>query len=549
MPETSILTAFAVIFPLGVLTILCAFHFLLFLSYREEKYNLYFMFLALSLAVNNATSGIPTLMNFSSETQEWFKFCFRISTTLSGLTTLLAVYAPLREKIPVVFYRVMLPVLFASFLNALFPQQWSPIISFFVVCFLIGEISRTAYQALSRSLTGAYIIGFGTLSFVCISLFYWLTALLNVRLNAIETVFFTLSDMLIMPVTMALWTSVRFASTYRALERQTVEIRTLSEAMIEKEQVQRELIEQQNYELERLVNERTSQLQEKMNLLASANEEIQRQIEVQTQQSAEIHFANARLQEQNERLNLLNQEKNELLGIVAHDLKNPLGNIMMLTEMVRGTTVELDEERKNEAVWQILLTSQKMHRLIENLLDINKIEQGNLNMQLVILDFAAKIRLIADDFSAQAYKKNIAIDIRLPERAPILADSVAIGQVIENIISNAVKYTFPGKNICILLEEHVIHTTSAQENSKTIYRLIVEDEGPGLPDEEIPLLFGKFVRLSAQPTAGEHSTGLGLSIVKRLVEVMDGRVWCESTLGVGSRFIIELPKADEGETT
>lgn len=543
MPETSVLTAFAVIFPLGVLTILSAFHFLLFLSYREEKYNLYFMFLALTLAVNDATSGIPTLISLSSETQGWFKFCFRLSATLSGLTTLLAVYAPLQEKIPLVFYRLMLPVLSVSLLNALFPNQWSPIISFVIVSFLIVEICRIAYQALSRSLIGAYIIGFGTLSFVCISLFYWLTILLNVRLNAIETVFFTLSDMLIMPVTMALWTSVRFASTYHALEHQAIEIRTLSEAMIENELVQRELIEQQNYELERLVNERTAQLQEKMNLLASANEEIQRQVEIQAQQSAEIQFANARLQEQNERLNTLNQEKNELLGVVAHDLKNPLGNIMMLTEMVRGTTVELDEERKNEAVAQILLTSKKMHRLIENLLDINKIEQGNVSMQLIILDFAAKIRLVTDDFSTQAFQKNISIETQLPESAMIRADSVAIGQVIENIVSNAVKYTFPGKKVCISLQEFsALHPTTDEFNDIK-YRFIVEDEGPGLPKEELPLLFGKFVRLSAQPTAGEHSTGLGLSIVKRLVEAMNGRVWCESTLGIGSRFIVEFAKA------
>jgi signal transduction histidine kinase len=81
--------------------------------------------------------------------------------------------------------------------------------------------------------------------------------------------------------------------------------------------------------------------------------------------------------------------------------------------------------------------------------------------------------------------------------------------------------------------------------SSSFVRIEVQDEGPGISDEDMKRLFGKFARLSAQPTGGEHSTGLGLSIVKKMVEAMHGHVWCESELGAGARFIVELPKAEQ----
>ena len=103
-------------------------------------------------------------------------------------------------------------------------------------------------------------------------------------------------------------------------------------------------------------------------------------------------------------------------------------------------------------------------------------------------------------------------------------------QVLENLVSNAVKYSPPGKNIFVRLKRHA-----------EAVRVEVQDEGPGLSAEDQKKLFGKFARLSAKPTGGEHSTGLGLSIVKKMVEAMNGRVWCESELGRGATFIVEFP--------
>ena len=110
-------------------------------------------------------------------------------------------------------------------------------------------------------------------------------------------------------------------------------------------------------------------------------------------------------------------------------------------------------------------------------------------------------------------------------------------QVIENLVSNAVKYSPPGKAIRV----HVHRDTA-------LARCEVQDEGPGLSESDKARLFGTFARLSALPTGGEQSTGLGLSIVKKLVESMKGRVWCESELGKGATFIIEFPDASMMKT-
>jgi signal transduction histidine kinase len=112
----------------------------------------------------------------------------------------------------------------------------------------------------------------------------------------------------------------------------------------------------------------------------------------------------------------------------------------------------------------------------------------------------------------------------------VFADRQAVVQILDNLISNAVKYSPYGKQVFL----RVLSTTQ-------LVRVEVQDEGEGISEEDMTKLFGKFTRLSARPTGGEHSTGLGLSIVKKMVEAMRGRVWCESVSGQGATFIVELP--------
>lgn len=543
LPQADTITLIAAIFPLGVLMMLGAFHLLLFLSYKRERNNLFFVILCLTLVLNSLSMMLPSIAVLKTEQIGLVNVLFRLSTTASGLTLMLAVYSTLYRGIPQKFYALILPLMALSLANAVFPSILSKWISLVVVTVLLTEVARTAWSAIKGRQEGAWILGAGALLFIGLSLYYWLTVLLRSNLTPIETAFFTLGDMLIMPVTLALWTAKRFAATHKNLERQTEEVRILSAAMLKQEQEKRENIERRKYELEQLVEERTVELQEQMDLLRSANEEIQRQVEIQTEQSAKIQLANTQLQEQNVRLHDLNQEKNEFLSIAAHDLKNPLSNIMMLTEMLRQPNMIQEEDKRVEAFELVISATRRMMTLIVNLLDINKIEQGNFSLSIISIDIASKARIMTDSCQTQAEKKNIRIECSAPAEAYIRADAVALSQIMDNLLSNALKYSPRGGFVRVRVEK----SDTDGEGNSSAYIFSVQDEGQGLTEEDKTKLFGKFARLSAQPTDGEHSTGLGLSIVKRMVDAMQGRVWCESEAGKGATFFVELPAASSVE--
>ncbi len=271
--------------------------------------------------------------------------------------------------------------------------------------------------------------------------------------------------------------------------------------------------------------------------LATANDEISRQNAVLSSQAVEIELANSQLQElnvvletQNARLQELNTEKNELMGIVAHDLKNPLNTILNLAFILREYASQLSASDKEQHLESIIRTSERMFELIKNLLESNAVESGNVNVEAEEVDVALLAQQSIDSYAQAASVKHIALHYEGEPSAIAFADANICGQVLDNLISNAVKFSPHGKPIVV----RVLNT------AETV-RVEVRDEGPGISEEDMKKLFGKFARLSAQPTGGEHSTGLGLSIVKKLVEAMHGRVWCESELGKGATFIVELP--------
>jgi signal transduction histidine kinase len=271
-----------------------------------------------------------------------------------------------------------------------------------------------------------------------------------------------------------------------------------------------------------------------------ANAEILRQQRILEDQSTEIEMTNTTLQEQNKELEALNTEKIELMGIVAHDLKNPIGAVRGLAELVESDAVEGNDLR--EAVRQIILTSDRMLALVTNILDSNRLELGGMKFSIVEFDILPVIEATCWQYTQAAESKQITIHF-LPEipSALVLADEQAVMQIMDNLLSNAVKYSPPGKNIFIRITNGTVETASKQVPQASSIRLAVQDEGPGLSDDDKTKLFSKFARLSARPTGGEHSTGLGLSIVKKMVEALNGRVWCESELGKGAIFIVELP--------
>ena len=250
---------------------------------------------------------------------------------------------------------------------------------------------------------------------------------------------------------------------------------------------------------------------------------------------AETESTRAEITQLNKHLVELDNEKNEFLGIVAHDLKNPLSGIRMLAKVLHDEHAIISKEEIQELSNDILNSAGRMFELITNLLDINAIERGAIKVYLCDFDFAMIVKALCDNYLQRAQAKDIVLHFEAAEGLHYtFADQNATIQVLDNLISNAVKYSPHNKNVWV--------RCSMSGNNRV--RCEVKDEGPGLTEEDKAKLFGKFARLSAQPTGGEHSTGLGLSIVKKMAEAMGGTVWCESEYGHGASFFVELPAAE-----
>jgi signal transduction histidine kinase len=242
----------------------------------------------------------------------------------------------------------------------------------------------------------------------------------------------------------------------------------------------------------------------------------------------QLHEALENLEESNRQLTVLNNEKTEFLGIAAHDLKNPLSTIIMGAQIIKtpASTAQIHRAADN-----IVDAGQRMRDLISNLLDANAIEQGRYATKLERCDLQALAEKSLENNRAHAARKEIALEIPTDGESPARADADATVQILDNLISNAIKYSPPKSTVRI--------RTFSEAGRAGV---AVSDEGPGISEADRKKMFGKFTRLSARPTGGESSNGLGLSIVKRLAETMSGSVECESELGAGSTFILRLPQ-------
>lgn len=272
-----------------------------------------------------------------------------------------------------------------------------------------------------------------------------------------------------------------------------------------------------------------------------------------TERTAEISTGHDEILRQNDVLMQLNIEKNEFLGIAAHDLKNPLTSIILSASIIQQYQTRMTVPEINDQMDHILITAKRMQETILNLLDINAIESGRFTFSPIAMNVVEVVNDVVEGYYLRAKDKEISLHFNHDsDEIMTMCDRNALMQVLENLISNAIKYSPPGKNVYV----NVLSSHSDQDSelfrrerdalvrlpmAEKHVRIEFQDEGPGLSEEDKTQLFQKFAKLSAKPTGGEHSTGLGLSIVKKIIEAMHGQVWCESELEHGATFIVELP--------
>lgn len=220
----------------------------------------------------------------------------------------------------------------------------------------------------------------------------------------------------------------------------------------------------------------------------------------------------------------------EFISVLAHELKAPLNSIDGYLQIVKGKTAGDDPEAYERIIDRCIVRLDGMRKLIYDLLDLTRIESGSKRRDLVSLDLVALTRNSIETVLPDAQSRGIEIELSGPETLEYTADQSEIEILLNNLISNAVKYNRDDGHVWVRWAQ-----------SPQGYRIEVQDTGIGMSEAESARLFKEFVRIKNRKTTGILGSGLGLSTVKKLVELYGGQVGLESTPDVGSTFFIDLP--------
>lgn len=235
-------------------------------------------------------------------------------------------------------------------------------------------------------------------------------------------------------------------------------------------------------------------------------------------------------------LERINKLKNQMMGMAAHDLRNPLTVILNYADFLISDHLHeqaIFNKDQFQLIQEIKGSSEYMVKIIEDMLDTSVFESGSINLKKTRSDLVEIIKEAVSLSRTPANKKNISITTHLPDSSVNKdIDSHKVQQVLDNLLSNAIKYSNLNTEIEVGIEQ------SGNAEGVTIF---VKDQGQGIPEDEINMLFEPFSKVSVKSTAGEKSTGLGLAIVKKIVEAHGGRIEVESEVGVGSTFAVKLP--------
>lgn len=249
-----------------------------------------------------------------------------------------------------------------------------------------------------------------------------------------------------------------------------------------------------------------------------------------SQQALEIQQQNQSLSHQNQLLQKVNEEKQQIIGVVSHDLKGPFNRIFALIQLLHLTGQEMSENQK-EYIGKIHQIAVDGLNMVSNLLDVRKLDDQVIELSTEPVAIAPFVTSFVKNYHSLAEKKKIKLLFDSTSSATVTADRLLLSRILDNLLSNAIKFSPPDKKVTVMIEE-----------TKNFVNLSVLDEGPGIDEEDQKKLYTKFQRLASRPTGGESSTGIGLSIVKTLVEKMGGLIRYEGGPGKGSKFTIALPK-------
>lgn len=264
-------------------------------------------------------------------------------------------------------------------------------------------------------------------------------------------------------------------------------------------------------------------------LSAGADDYVTKPFDIQ-ELGARVNTA-LRLKQAQDELKELNELKNQFLGMASHDIKSPVSRIEMTVQKILKEKKSLTSEQV-EQLSKVKDEAQTILNLISDLLNVVKIETGKMGIEKEEISLENLINEIVKINEQSAKAKKLEIETTFDKGIPskFLADPNRLIEVFDNLISNAIKFSKSGGKIRV-------HIKKAKEGVE----ISVSDQGIGIPKNELPKVFDRFARISSKPTAGEKSTGLGLSICKQIIGLHKGKIDVDSEIGKGTTFTIFLP--------
>jgi signal transduction histidine kinase len=267
-------------------------------------------------------------------------------------------------------------------------------------------------------------------------------------------------------------------------------------------------------------------------LLVTSNSKLKKQNLLIRLQSKEIEKQIRELIHQNQQSEQLVRERKQLVLLVSHDLKGPFNRIFALLQLLEMESTSLSSEQKEYVgkMYQIIGDGLNM---VRNLVDVRKLEERGFDPQPEPLDITSVVTAIVSQYRITGVKKSIRVHLEAPGNVEFITDRNYLSRIVENLLSNAIKFSSGDKDVFVNIIK-----------SETEIEISVRDEGPGISAEDQLKLYQRFQKLTARPTGGETSTGLGLSIVKQLLSSMGGSITCTSELDKGSTFRIRIPEME-----
>ena len=235
-----------------------------------------------------------------------------------------------------------------------------------------------------------------------------------------------------------------------------------------------------------------------------------------------------------EELESVNQLKSNFMSIVSHELRTPLTSIKAYTETLLDNIGSIQTKTIQEFLNVMNEENERLIKLVDNILNYSRMETGNLKVEKVSCNLNSMIEEIHANLRAKVLAAGVNMDIRLPKRPVMIdADRELIRQLVQNLISNAVKFTPSSGRVTVMLEEEA-----------SAARIVVQDTGNGIPEDQLERIFERFHQVDASNTREHGGSGLGLAICKNIVEWHDGKIWVENVKDSGAKFVVMLPMKD-----